>query len=65
MTFQEFKKVKDFMDCLDTLCMYRTLNRNNFAEDSYREKVDEYTEKMYSLFKDASTTNQTNEQKDA
>ena len=47
---ETYRKAKEFMDCLETLHMYKSLNDHNSLTNEYSEKVTEYTNKLLQLY---------------
>jgi hypothetical protein len=47
---ETYRKAKDFMDCLETLHMYKSLNDHNSLTNEYSEKVTEHTNKLLQLY---------------
>jgi hypothetical protein len=47
---ETYSKAKEFMDCLETLHMYKSLNSYNSLTNEYVEKIEEHTNKLLQLY---------------
>ena len=47
---ETYSKAKEFMDCLETLHMYKSLNSYNSLSSDYSDKIEEYTNKLLQLY---------------